>query len=54
MSQDEVKSSVKSVFNMIQKIKGKECSDTIHHLSVSNRGVTSHHDIANALADKVS
>ena len=42
--------SVKSVWNKIHKIKEKESSNTIHHLSVNDRDVTSHHGIANALA----
>ena len=46
--------SVKSVWNRIRKIKGKESSNTIHHLSVSDRDVTSHHDIANGLVDNFS
>ena len=46
--------SVKSVWNRIRKIKGKNTSNTVHHLSVNDRDVTSHHDIANALADNVS
>ena len=43
--------SVKSVWNRIRKIKGKESSNSIHHLSANDRDVTSHRDIANALAD---
>ena len=46
--------SVKSVWNRIRKIKGKDTSNTVHHLSVNDRDVTSHRDIANALADKFS
>ena len=46
--------SVKSVWNRIRKIKGKESTISIHHLSVNDSDVTSHHDIANALADKFS
>ena len=46
--------SVKSVWNMIRKIKGKESSNSFHHLSVNDRDVTSHRDIANALTDKCS
>ena len=46
--------SVKSVWNRIRKIKGKESSNSIQHLSANNRDVTSHRDIANALADNVS
>ena len=38
----------------IRKIKGKESSNYIHHLSVNDRDVTSHRDIANALTDKCS
>ena len=44
--------SVKSVWNRIRKIKGKEPSNTIRHLSVNDRDVTSHRDNDNALADK--
>ena len=43
--------SVKSVWNRICKIKGKDTSNTVHHLSVNHRDVTSRRDIANALAD---
>ena len=46
--------SVKSVWNRIRKIKGKDTSNPVHHLSVNDRDVTSHRDIANALADNVS
>ena len=46
--------SVKSVWNRICKIKGKDTSNTVHYLSVNDRDVTSHRDIANALADNVS
>ena len=46
--------SVKSVWNRISKIKGKDTSNTVHHLSVNDRDVTSHRDIANALADNFS
>ena len=46
--------SVKSVWNRIRKIKGKESTNSIHHLSVNDRDVTSHCDIANALADNFS
>ena len=46
--------SVKSVWNMIRKIKGKESSNTIRHLSVNDATVTSHRDIANTLADNFS
>ena len=42
---------VKSVWNRIQKIKGMESTNSIHHLSVNDRDVTLHRDIANALAD---
>ena len=42
---------VKSVWNMIRKIKGKDTSNTFHHLSVNDRDVVYHRDIANALAD---
>ena len=43
--------SVKSVWNRIRKINRKDTSHTVHHLSVNDRDVTSHLDIANALAD---
>ena len=43
--------SVKTVWNMIRKIKGKQSSNSIHHLSVNYRDVTSRRDIANAVAD---
>ena len=46
--------SVKSVWNRICKIKGKESSNTVHHLSVEDRDATFHSDIANALADNIS
>ena len=46
--------SVKSVWNRIRKIKGKDTSNTVHYLSVNDRDVTSHRDIANALADNIS
>ena len=46
--------SVKSVWNRIRKIKGKDTSNTVHYLSVNDRDVTSHRDIANALADNLS
>ena len=39
------------MWNRIRKIKGKESSNSIHHLSANDRDVTSHRDIANALAD---
>ena len=42
------------MWNRIRKIKGKESTNSIHHLSVNDRDVTSHRDIANALADNVS
>ena len=35
-------------------IKRKDTSNTVHHLSVNGRDVTSHRDIANALADNLS
>ena len=44
--------SVKSVW--IRKMKGKDTSNAVHHLSVNNRDGTSHCDIANALADNLS
>ena len=46
--------SVKSVWNKISKMKGKKSSNTVHHLSVSYRDVTSHRDIADSLADNIS
>ena len=46
--------SVKSVWNRIRKIKEKDTSNTVHHLSVNDRDVTSHRDIGNALADNFS
>ena len=46
--------SVKSVWNMIRKIKEKESSNTICYLYVNDRDVTSHFDIANALTDNSS
>ena len=46
--------SVKSVWNRIRKIKGKDTSNTVHHLSVNNRDVTSQRNIANALTDNFS
>ena len=46
--------SVKSVWNRIRKIKGKESTNSIHHLSVNDRDVTSHRGIANALAANLS
>ena len=39
--------SVKSVLNRIRKIKGKDTNITVHHLSVNDRDVMSHRDIAN-------
>ena len=35
-------------------IKWNDTSNTVHHLSVNNRDVTSHRDIANALTDNFS
>ena len=46
--------SVKSGWNRIIKIKGKVCSNTVLHLSVNDRYVTSHRYIANALANNLS
>ena len=37
-----------------QKKSNENTSNTVHHLSVNDRDVTSHRDIANALADNVS
>ena len=45
--------SVKSVWNRIRKIRGKESSNIIRHLSVNDRDVTSHRDIVNALAGNI-
>ena len=45
---------IKSVWNRIRKIKGKESSNIVHHLFVDDRDVTSNLDIANALADNLS
>ena len=42
------------MWNGIRKIKGKESSNSIHHLSVNDREVTSCRDIANTLADTFS
>ena len=42
------------MWNRIRKIKGKESTNSIHHLSVNDRDVTSHRDIANSLADNFS
>ena len=46
--------SAKSVWNRILKIKGNDTSNNVHHLSVNDTDVTSHHDIANELADNLS
>ena len=46
--------SVKSVWNRIHKIKGKYTSNTVHHLSVNDRDVTSRHDIAFSTDDFAS
>ena len=54
VSKMNYQTSVKSVWNRIRKIKGKDTSNTVHHLSVNDRDVTSHRDIANALADNIS
>ena len=54
VSKINAQTSVKSVWNRIRKIKGKDTGNTVHHLSVNDRDVTSHRDIANALADNVS
>ena len=51
VSKMNYQTSVKSVWNGIHKIKGKYTSNTVHHLSVNDRDVTSYRDIANALAD---
>ena len=46
--------SVKSVWNRIRKIKGKESTSTVHHMYVDDRDVTSHRDIVNALVNNCS
>ena len=46
--------SVKSVWHRIRKIKGKESCNVIRHLSVNDRDITGHGDIANVLADTFS
>ena len=46
--------SVNSVWNRFRKIKGKNTSNTVHYISVNDRDVTSHRDIANPLADTFS
>ena len=46
--------SVKSIWNRIRKIKGKESSNTIQQLAVNDRDVMSHGDIVKTLADNVS
>ena len=46
--------TVKNILeNRIRKIKGKKSSNTIHHLFVNDRDITSFRDIANALVDNV-
>ena len=45
---------VKYAWNRVRKIKGKETSNTLQHLSVNDNEVTSHRDIANSLADNFS
>ena len=40
---------VKSVWNRIRKIKGKDTSNTVYHLSVNDRDVTSHRGIASLI-----
>ena len=45
---------VKSVWNRTRKINGKQSSNSIYHLSLNDRDVTSCCDIANALPDNVS
>ena len=42
------------MWNRIRKIKGKESSNSVYHLFVNDRDITSHRDIPNALADNVS
>ena len=49
-----LQASVKSVWNRIRKIKGKESSNSIHHLSVNERDVKACRDIANALENNFS
>ena len=46
--------SVKSVWNRIRKSKGKDTGNIVHHLSVSDREIASHHEIANTLACNLS
>ena len=46
--------SVKSIWNWIRKIKGKESSNTIQQLAVNDRDVMSHGDIVKTLAHNVS
>ena len=46
--------TVKNILeNRIRKIKGKKSSNTIHHLFVNDRDITSFRDIANGLVDNV-
>lgn len=54
VSQLNPRTPSKSVWNRIRKIRGKESSNTIHHLSVNDIKVTTQRDIANALADSFS
>ena len=54
MSKINYQTSVKSVWNRIREIKEKESSNTISHLTLNDRDVTSHRDITNALGDNVS
>ena len=42
------------MWNRIRRIKGKQSSNSIHHLSVNDRDVTSSRYIINALADNFS
>ena len=46
--------SFKSIWNRISKIKGRNTSNTVHHLSINDRDDTTHHDITNVLADNFS
>ena len=48
------KKLIKSVWNRIRKIKGKESSNTVHNLFVDDRDVTSHLDIANNVSHNSS
>ena len=51
VSKVNFQTSVRTVWYRICKIKGKDTSNTVDHLSVSDRNVMFHCYIANALAD---